>query len=106
MKTLEEKIAVMQAASEGQEIEFRECESEPWDAATGRGVELGWDWRRFDYRVKPREPQVLYVNVYAGREVSAAYPTLGEARKRFNTTTLGRTKRFVEDMDWDGKDER
>jgi hypothetical protein len=55
MKTLEEKIEVMQAALAGKEIEYFGS-TKNWITATCPC----WDWEDFDYRVKPVNKQVPY----------------------------------------------
>lgn len=55
MKTLKEKIEVMQAALAGAKIETVELGEENWDVA-----HPFWDWMKFDYRVKPVNKQVPY----------------------------------------------
>ena len=56
MKTLDEMIAVMQAARDGKKIEFKELNSASanWELARSPY----WDWHKFDYRVKP-EPRKM-----------------------------------------------
>ena len=55
-KTLAEKIAVMQAAERGEEIEGRHLWSKSWmNIPTPT-----WNWDEFDYRVKPK-PQKFWV---------------------------------------------
>lgn len=56
-KTLAEKIAVMQAAERGEEIEVRACGSSDWHLPAQY---FAWNWRDFDYRVKPK-PQKFWV---------------------------------------------
>ena len=57
MKDLKEKIEVMQAALDGEEIEYNH---------NGRGWEkpnierLVWDWQKNDYRIKP-EPMEFWM---------------------------------------------
>lgn len=59
MKTLKEKIEVMQAAEDGAKIEsswvgeFREVDLK----------NLLWNWEEADYRIKPK-PIEFWVNVY------------------------------------------
>lgn len=49
-KTLAEKIAVMQAAQRGEEIECRVDSFSSWQE-----IEVPmWNWVDFDYRVKPK----------------------------------------------------
>lgn len=55
-KTLAEKIAVMQAAERGEEIECKFFWDEPWLFIPTPT----WNWDKFDYRVKPK-PQKFWV---------------------------------------------
>lgn len=57
-KTLQEKIAVMQAAAEGKTIQTRYHSS----TADWRDCSPLWDWDAYDYRVKPREPREFWIN--------------------------------------------
>lgn len=72
MKTLAEKIAVMQAAAEGKPIEGRfrpnsvTDEERNWEQLTNPN----WNWSVWDYRVKP-EPKTLFV-VYDTRGIITA----------------------------------
>lgn len=56
-KTLAEKIAVMQAAERGEEIEIRACGCANWHLPA---QDFAWNWRDYDYRVKPK-PQKFWV---------------------------------------------
>lgn len=58
-KTVDEKLAVMRAWLEGEEIEARSHfgDGEWYDA-----THPWWDWDKFDYRVKPSEPVDDYIN--------------------------------------------
>lgn len=57
MKTLQEKIAVMQAAADGKQIEL-------WAGAGWMNVTTAeWNWASCDYRVKP-EPRHVYAEVH------------------------------------------
>lgn len=55
-KTLAEKIAVMQAAERGEEIQTHYIFGKDWMDDT----KPVWDWSNFDYRVKPK-PQKFWV---------------------------------------------
>lgn len=65
MKTLLEKIAVMQAFADGKEIQRERNGSNAGFISDDRPQ---WDWYTYDYRVKPREPKVIYVNEYDSHE--------------------------------------
>ena len=64
MKTLKEKIEVMQAALDGKTIQFRDLyfNGKLNDAAWSFGgdeytvQDMAWDWDEYDYRVKPQPP--------------------------------------------------
>lgn len=47
MKTIEEKISVMQAFADGKEVEYKENDGE-WVSVD----EPLWNWNTYDYRVK------------------------------------------------------
>lgn len=55
-KTLAEKIAVMQAAERGEEIQSLYNYGLAWEDNS----DPNWDWCNFDYRVKPK-PQKFWV---------------------------------------------
>lgn len=63
MKTLEEKIAVMQAAAEGKEIEMETVYGWRYNSNPK------WDWVKFDYRVKP-EPEPKRYRPYTFEEAN------------------------------------
>ena len=56
MKTLEQKIKVMQAALAGAEIEMVESEEFPWEDV----AKPDFNWSDYDYRIKPENKQVPY----------------------------------------------
>jgi len=66
MSTLQEKIAVMQAFAEGENVEYRgiySTDDYEWqDMPTP-----SWDWNSFEYRVK-REPREWWINTYTTRQ--------------------------------------
>lgn len=55
MKTLNEKIEIMQACQRGEQIEFMDCSREWKD--TPNPI---WDWAKTDYRVKPKPKYVPF----------------------------------------------
>lgn len=59
MKSLSEKIAVMQAFERGEKIECAEVHTKGYSDVT---IPL-WNWDSFDYRVKPKEPTKKYMVV-------------------------------------------
>jgi len=64
MKTLKEKIEVMQAALDGKEIEYRNYPYDNRHKWTSYDLStIVWNWPSVDYRIKP-EPMELWVNVY------------------------------------------
>lgn len=54
MKEIEEMIAIMEAAKEGKKIQIRDVGSFDWFDIDTLPI---WNWREYDYRVKP-EPKV------------------------------------------------
>lgn len=54
-KTLDEMIAVMQAAREGKKIEYRVYNEEKWYEYS----HPEWDWTSYDYRVAPEQPETV-----------------------------------------------
>ena len=56
MKTLEEKIAVMQAAADGKQIQYYSGIYNEWEDVHWMDS-LVWNWLDCDYRVKPEEPK-------------------------------------------------
>ena len=77
-KSLEEKIAVMQAALEGETIQMKHNNAETWTDWLYSNSELSWNWNIADYRVKP-EPIVGYLNVYPYASFGYLYPTAKKA---------------------------
>lgn len=60
MKTLKEKIEVMQAALDGEKIEQQHFTEDRWVNVAGN---ISWNWNAMDYRIKPK-PLEFWVNVY------------------------------------------
>ena len=57
MKTLEEKLEIMNAAVAGATIQFKfDDEDETWEDTE----DPMWDWSKISYRVKPENKQVPY----------------------------------------------
>ena len=86
MKSLKEKIKVMQAADAGKDIEFFAHKVDGWNALLVKGDDINWSWNTLDYRIKP-EPMEFWVNVYSSDPVNVYYDTKEEAEasgKRFN----------------------
>lgn len=66
-------VEVMQAYLDGKPIEYQRnaLDHEPWNAVGGK-ADFFWDWRKFNYRVKP-EPRTFRVwirenSIYAYHE--------------------------------------
>ena len=53
MKTIQEKIAVMQAADDGKMIQFMDSNAQCW-VNVEFPKDLCWNWEENDYRVKPK----------------------------------------------------
>ena len=74
--TLNEKIAVMQAALEGRTIEHR-THGFNWNVLPVD--DLSWNWLEVDYRVK-REPRVVYLakdTPLTGRHAASCFTPSG-----------------------------
>ncbi len=74
-KTLQEKIAVMQAFAEGKQIEYRRALARDWYIA-GNPT---WDWWTIDYRIAP-EPVSLGYQVYKVYCSASKAPSISEAQ--------------------------
>lgn len=82
MTDTDHMIAVMQAAKEGKTIQckFRAQGKDHWfDVAFP-----SWDWATFDYRIKPKEPRRIWVNMYDDHR-GFAYPSREQANARAGT---------------------
>lgn len=57
--TIKEKIAVMSAFDRGEKVQLKPIRDDPsgWEDATCPN----FNWESFEYRIKPREPRVIYV---------------------------------------------
>lgn len=53
MKSTREMIEVMEAFDRGSDIEVRGRRDSEWEDASGPC----WDWRTYDYRIKPEPPE-------------------------------------------------
>ena len=62
MTTLDEKIAVMQAAKRGEPIEVKFYKFAEWTSVE----QPSWDWANHEYRVSPRKPTVDWSHVGDG----------------------------------------
>jgi hypothetical protein len=66
--TLQEQIAVMQAALEGKTIELRVRgaghQPDLWSLVPidNIGKERYWNWFAYEFRVKPPDPRVVYIS--------------------------------------------
>lgn len=97
MATLKEKIAVMQAALDGEQIEFRSKSTDSpvgWIPVRERGGDtLEWRWGLYEYRIKP-EPLTVWVNIYESR-LGTPYCSKEEAEAN-SSCGLIRTAKFIE----------
>jgi len=78
MKTLKEKIEVMQAAEDGAEIEFMQNGFDNWQDTLGDPV---WSWPGNDYRIKPKPREFFWINLYS-KEPHLAYVSKDKAEER------------------------
>lgn len=78
MKTLKEKIEVMQAASDGKEIQILICDEwDDWDNDTPPD----FNWGANDYRIKP-EPMEFWVAIFPDGVLSQPCMTKEEAERK------------------------
>lgn len=98
MKTLEEKIAVMQAAVEGKEIEVSRLRIGRWEKLN-TGHQAGLDWSCYDYRVKkvPEKVYMVYSKNLSLSLIGYIYTTK-EAAEKFKSFSLDRTNWVVQEV--------
>lgn len=91
---LRRQIEVMQAALNGEAIQAHPLRySEVWVDSP----EPGWDWIRYDYRVKPKEPRTIYLVTENGTLQETHYVYLSEeAAQRFAESVDEQVIEFVE----------
>ena len=80
MKTLKEKIEVMQAALDGKEIQAKIEDMDKWVTIEVNAEKMEWDWAECDYRIK-HEPMEFWVNVYKCIEDACPHETKEKALK-------------------------
>jgi hypothetical protein len=90
MKTTKEMIEVMQAFEDGKGVEAK-GRNVGWVLASNPI----WDWRTFDYRIKP-EPKVIYANEY-----DLCFWDVREHALKALGSREGKVMRFVEDLEND-----
>ena len=76
MKTLKEKIEIMQAALDGEEIEVYSTIGNDW-VKTNVPV---WNWDNYDYRIKPK-PLERWINLYPAVKTTFGYATEKAAKE-------------------------
>ena len=64
MKTLSEKIEVMQAAESGEGIRVKPWEAPECSWGDIETKDITWDWVGWDYCVKPK-PREIWMNAYS-----------------------------------------
>mgnify|MGYP003639436720 CR=1 FL=1 len=73
MKTTKEMIAVMQAYEDGETIQRQVSGGGIWTTVSSDSTV--WDWRYFDYRVKPAESKKVMMQMWRdARGYEVAYP--------------------------------
>ncbi len=91
MKTLQEKIAVMQHAANGGKVRITDRKG---SVVVDKGATLNWNWECVDYDIV-EEPKRVWVNEYAdgGR---CAYNTAEMAKRAANKQALRIAVEYVE----------
>lgn len=64
MKTLAQKIEIMQAAQRGETIEMQYLNRTGGWLEPSDQDKIAWNWDSFDYRVKPKAPREFWINIY------------------------------------------
>jgi len=74
-KTLFEKIEVMQAAFDGEEIEWTTYSYEDWTVVEQKPNLNSWNWTTFDYRVReaPKEMTVSEIEEVLGYTIKVVF---------------------------------
>jgi hypothetical protein len=93
MKTTAEMIEVMQAFERGEKIQCRDVDEESWGDLI---CAPSWEWRLLDYRIKPREPRVIWVNEYPRDPIDAAHRTEQSARESATPGAARTAIKYVE----------
>jgi len=94
MKTLKEKIEVMQAALDGKEIEIKNKHDKEWRLLTGDNKGLMFTWGEFDFRIK-QEPMEFWVNTLSGM-CSTVHITKKEALRVTGNSQGWKTIKVIE----------
>lgn len=79
MKTTKEKILVMQAYEDGEEIEKNWHSQESWV----NDQYPSWDWGSFKYRIKPKEPEIDWSKVAMDTPVLVRNSESDQWKKRY-----------------------
>ena len=87
MKTLKEKISIMQACLDGKDIQVQT--SGKWIFTN---INTDFNWAHYDYRIKP-EPLTIWVNIYDKGFSSYESASLAEIWAADNVI---RTAKFIE----------
>lgn len=89
-QTLEYMIDVMTRAKAGERVQFKKIGKEEWFDINNPV----WAWNEYDYRIKPREPRVIWVPEYDNGELGDSLRVL----KQFIPDDL-RPIKFIEVLD-------
>ena len=89
MKTLAEKMAVMESFQRGERIESMQCltTNESWIVET----EPEWNWVYYDYRVKTKPVERWGYMNQSGEVCESTYPTKAIAEGVFRMAQFGGT---------------
>ena len=69
IKEVERQLTVMKQAREGCILERRSIQNNKW--TRWRAKSCSWDWSKYDYRIKPKEPRAFLLNLASGEQVIA-----------------------------------
>ena len=90
MKTLKERIEIMQACLDGKEIEVLRG-NEMWVTIN----DPSFEWKDTRYRIKP-EPMVIWCNVYNDGMCGIAYTSKADAKLNADYSLEKTIKKFIE----------
>ena len=92
MKTLKERIEIMQACLDGKEIEYISTTrygGELWSKSSNHN----FNWDVYDYRIKP-EPMVLWINTEESDHICYGYRRIEDAERL--ATSPKKFRKFIE----------
>lgn len=96
MKTLKQKIEIMQACEDGKTIQFCDRSSPFGLKWVNAPINPVFNWGEADYKIRS-EPEIIYMNIYENRSdnFGNAFSTSEEASRAITEDYI-RTAKFIE----------